>query len=132
MKIQSMDAASLQISGMRNNDHRTNTINSGNNLAKEASNTKKVYGDASLAEREKNEKNLSEKTIIEAIEKANKAITGNHTQLEFSIHEKSKEIMVKVIDSETQEVIREIPPEKILDMVAAMLEMAGIIVDERG
>jgi len=32
--------------------------------------------------------------------------------------------MVKVIDSETKEVIREIPPEKILDMVAAMLEMA--------
>jgi len=39
--------------------------------------------------------------------------------------------MVKVIDINTNEVIREIPPEKILDMVATMLEMAGIIVDER-
>jgi flagellar protein FlaG len=39
--------------------------------------------------------------------------------------------MVKVIDINTREVIREIPPEKILDMVATMLEMAGIIVDER-
>jgi flagellar protein FlaG len=52
-------------------------------------------------------------------------------QMEFSIHEKTKEIMVKVINSDTKEVIREIPQEKILDMVAKMWEMAGILVDER-
>jgi len=74
---------------------------------------------------------LSEKTVINAIEKANKAIVFTNRQLEFSIHEKTKEIMVKVIDAETKEVIREIPPEKILDMVAKMMEMAGILVDER-
>ena len=39
--------------------------------------------------------------------------------------------MVKVINSETNEVIREIPPEKILDLVAKMWELAGILVDER-
>jgi len=40
-------------------------------------------------------------------------------------------VRVKVLDSETNEVIREIPPEKILDMVAKMWELAGLIVDER-
>ena len=39
--------------------------------------------------------------------------------------------MVKVIDQNTDEIIREIPPEKILDMVAALWEMAGIIVDRK-
>jgi flagellar protein FlaG len=39
--------------------------------------------------------------------------------------------MVKVIDENTGEVIREIPPKKILDMVANMLELAGLLVDER-
>jgi flagellar protein FlaG len=39
--------------------------------------------------------------------------------------------MVKVINSDTNEIIREIPPEKTLDLVAKMWEMAGIIVDER-
>ncbi|GAE87814.1 flagellar protein FlaG [Acetivibrio straminisolvens] len=127
MKIDSMDAAKLQVFKTQNKDYQPNTINPG----KEASNGRKVGSDAYLQENEKSEK-LSQKTIMNAIEKANKAINGIHTQLEFSVHEKSKEIMVKVIDSETKEVIREIPPEKILDMVAAMLEMAGIIVDERG
>ncbi|HHY78507.1 MAG TPA: flagellar protein FlaG, partial [Clostridiales bacterium] len=52
-------------------------------------------------------------------------------RFEYSIHEATKQIMVKVIDKETDEVIREIPPEKILNMVAKMWEIAGLIVDER-
>jgi flagellar protein FlaG len=39
--------------------------------------------------------------------------------------------MVKVLDKDTGKVVREIPPEKILDMVAKFMEKAGIIVDER-
>ncbi|HOM01293.1 MAG TPA: flagellar protein FlaG [Acetivibrio sp.] len=131
MKIDSMDAANLQVLKIQSKDYQPNTINSGNSPGKESADAKKVFADAYLSENEKGE-TLSQKAIINAIEKANKAINGIHTQLEFSVHEKSKEIMVKVIDSETKEVIREIPPEKILDMVAAMLEMVGIIVDERG
>ncbi len=74
---------------------------------------------------------VGEKELIAAIEKANKALVGSETMFKFSIHEGTKEIMVRVINEETGEVIREIPPEKILDMVAKMWELAGIFVDER-
>ncbi len=84
-----------------------------------------------IEDREENQHVMSEKTVINTIEHANKAIDVTYRRFEFSIHEKTKEIMVKVIDTETEEVIREIPPEKILDMVAMMWEMVGIIVDER-
>lgn len=84
-----------------------------------------------LSDFERNTLPISEKVVIDAIEKANKAISGANRKFEFSIHEKTKEIMVKVIDSDTNQVIREIPPEKILDMVAKMWEMVGLIVDER-
>lgn len=73
----------------------------------------------------------AEKAIIDAIEQANKKLSGIRTEFEFSIHEKTKQISVKVMNSETKEVIREIPPEKILDMVAKMWEMAGLFVDEK-
>lgn len=75
--------------------------------------------------------NIDEEQVIKAIESANKDLVLHNTQLEFSIHEKTKQIMVKVLNTETKEVIREIPPEKILDMVAKLWEMAGILVDER-
>lgn len=75
--------------------------------------------------------NIQEKTIISAIEQANKKFEGKESELSFSVHEKTKQIMVKIIDKETKEVIKEIPPEKILDMVAYMCEAAGIFVDEK-
>ncbi len=87
--------------------------------------------DSSFVQDRKIGNKLSEKTVIDAIEKANKAIVISRRQLEFNIHDQTKEIMVKVIDTETKEVVREIPPEKVLDMVANILEMAGILVDER-
>jgi len=80
---------------------------------------------------EVSQKKASEEEIIKAIETANKSVRSFDRRLEFSIHEKTKEIMVKVIDTNTDEVIREIPREKILDMVAKMWEMAGILVDEK-
>ncbi len=74
---------------------------------------------------------VSERVVIEAIQKANKAISGGNRRFEFSIHEKTNEIVVKVFDTDSNELIREIPNEKVLDMVAKMCEMAGILVDER-
>lgn len=73
----------------------------------------------------------SEKEVIELIEKANDTLNLRYTNLQFSIHEKTHEIMVKVVDSESGEIIREIPPEKVLDAVAKMWEIAGIILDEK-
>ena len=74
---------------------------------------------------------LSEKVILEAIQKANRAISGGDRRFEFSIHEKTNEIVIKVFDSNTNELIREIPNEKILDMVAKICEMSGVFIDER-
>ena len=75
---------------------------------------------------------FDDKKIIDAIEKANKHLEIKGTSLRFSIHELTKQIMVKIVSNETEEVIREVPPEKILDMVASMMVRAGIIVDKKG
>ncbi len=74
---------------------------------------------------------ISEEQLVKAIEKAIKKVEGRTTNLQFSIHEQTKRIAVKVLDRNTGEVIREIPPEKTLDFVAKLWEMAGILVDEK-
>jgi flagellar protein FlaG len=74
---------------------------------------------------------ISDEQLVRAIERAIKAMQGKSTSLEFSIHEKTNLISVKVLDRESGEIIREIPPEKNLDFVAKLWEMAGILVDER-
>lgn len=77
------------------------------------------------------EKHFSEQDVIGIIEKANKDFVAYDRKFEFSIHEATKQIMVKIIDVTTDEVIRELPPEKVLDMVAAIWEAVGIIVDRK-
>jgi flagellar protein FlaG len=74
---------------------------------------------------------ISDEQLIKAIEKAIKAVQGPYTSLEFSVHEKTKQIMVKVMDKETGQILREIPPEKTLDFVAKLWEMAGVLIDEK-
>lgn len=74
---------------------------------------------------------MTEEEAIKLIEKANKEFIVYDRKFEFSIHEATKQIMVKIIDVNTDEVIREIPPEKILDIVASIWEVAGIIVDRK-
>ncbi len=84
-----------------------------------------------ISETKQTFQDINEKHIINAIEQANNSYVSKFTRFEFSIHEETKEIMVKVYDKETDELIREIPPEKILDMLATMWDLAGILVDDR-
>ena len=53
------------------------------------------------------------------------------TRCSFKYHEETNRISITVIDKETDEVIKEIPPEKTLDMIAKAWELAGLMVDER-
>lgn len=74
---------------------------------------------------------VNEKSVIEAIEKANKVTLAHNTRAEFSVHEVTKDIMVKIVDSESGEVLREFPPKKFLDLIAKLWDLVGIVVDER-
>jgi flagellar protein FlaG len=74
---------------------------------------------------------ISEEQLTRAINRAIKAMEGTSTTLNFSIHEATKHIIVKVLNKETGEVIREIPQEKNLDFLARVWEMAGTFVDKR-
>jgi flagellar protein FlaG len=74
---------------------------------------------------------FGDEQLIKAIDKAVKALQGPTTTLEMSVHEKTHQILVKVLNKETGELIREIPPEKTLDLVANMMEIAGILIDEK-
>jgi flagellar protein FlaG len=61
-----------------------------------------------------------------------KALTENGLySVRFENDERSKELVVKIVDSETQEVIRQVPAEELLGMKAALAELQGNIVDTK-
>ena len=79
----------------------------------------------------KNSETFNEEKIKKMIDKTNQTLAEHSTKLSFSIHEQTKEIMVKVLDVDSGEVIKEIPSQKSLDRLAAVLENIGWIIDRR-
>lgn len=71
------------------------------------------------------------KDLENKVTKANKMIASEKTHLKFEVHEKTHAIMIKIIQSDTGEVIRELPPEKLVDMIAKICEMAGLFIDKK-
>lgn len=72
----------------------------------------------------------TQQELAEAIRQINQTMEIYNTELRFTVHETSGEIMVKVVKSETGEVIREIPPEYVLRIVTYVREMLGLLLDK--
>lgn len=69
----------------------------------------------------------------EALKKAVEEINKKNTNSEaiFGIHEATNRVTIKIVDKESREVLKEYPPEKTLDMIAKVWELAGLLVDEK-
>ncbi|EKD33602.1 MAG: Flagellar protein FlaG protein [uncultured bacterium] len=73
-------------------------------------------------------KNVQTEELLSKI----KALTENGLySVRFENDERSKELIVKIVDSETQEVIRQVPAEELLGMKAALAELQGNLVDTK-
>lgn len=69
--------------------------------------------------------------LKKAVAEMNRKINNSNEEAVFGIHEKTNRITIKIVDKDTKEIIKEFPPEKTLDMIAKVWEMAGILVDEK-
>lgn len=65
----------------------------------------------------------------EIVEEASKGLEVVNTQLSFKVHEGTGRPVIQLIETGTDRVVREIPPEKMLDIVAGIWDWAGLIVD---
>ncbi len=63
------------------------------------------------------------------VESKNKILSNSEAI--FEIHDATNRVTIKIVDKETKEVLKELPPEKTLDMIAKAWELAGILVDEK-
>jgi len=88
----------------------------------------KVEGKAEQYNSENKEQANSDK-LKKAVDTLNKQMSN--AEAVFGIHEDTNRVTIKLVDKETKEVIKELPPEKTLDMIAKAWELAGLLVDEK-
>lgn len=104
-------------------------INISENLAKStvALDTKQTSGDSADGSTQAQDKQNAQ--IRKAVENINKKAVNSEAI--FGIHEATNRVMIKIVDKDTKKVIKELPPEKTLDMIAKVWELAGLMIDEK-
>ena len=106
---------------------------------KENKKTHKINADEKLRKSEKTkteekENGLDEKQmkrLEQVIEEANQKMKLKRKSFEYSVDEQTNRIAIVVRDQETDEVIKEIPSEETLDMLAKIQETAGLVFDQK-
>lgn len=93
-------------------------------------NTKSQTG-AQTREDKKQEKPPSTEEVEKTTRELNSYMDELKTSLGFSINEKTKELMVNIINRDTKEIIKQIPPEELMTIREKMAELAGILLNER-
>lgn len=99
-------------------------------IAKETTSidTKQTSGDGSDSSQNRSQDQHNAQ-IRKAVDDINKK--ANNSEAIFGIHEDTNRVMIKIVDKDTKKVIKELPPEKTLDMIAKVWELAGLMVDEK-
>ncbi|WP_419958138.1 flagellar protein FlaG [Psychrobacillus psychrotolerans] len=64
-------------------------------------------------------------------ESLNEFLETTSTKLRYEFHEKLDKYYVTLVDSETDQVVREVPNKKLMDMYASMLEFIGVLIDKK-
>lgn len=90
-----------------------------------------VSSNIQITENSTNQDSINERKIKDAITGANNKLVQKRTRCEYSYNEDIKRVSIKVYDSETDEVLKEIPAEETLEMLEKIWELAGLLVDEK-
>lgn len=72
---------------------------------------------------------MDDETLKKRISDLNRQL--NSTECQYGVDEVTQRVTLKIVDKETKEVIKELPPEKTLKMIAKVWEIAGLLVDEK-
>ncbi|MCD6115945.1 flagellar protein FlaG [bacterium] len=72
---------------------------------------------------------LDEHTAQEIADGMNKVSSVFNTSLSFSVDKSTGRTIIKVVDKDTEKVIREIPPEKMVRLMEKISNVMGLLLD---
>ncbi len=79
----------------------------------------------------KGEDDLSIEEIESVIGELNQFIQIFNTKIAFEIDKETKKTILRIVDVETNEIIRQIPPEELLKISKRISELLGLIINEK-
>ena len=121
MRVDSLESLSNRQIDKNNSNNHSTRVNRNDNSERNPE---------SLREKQEYSEQELEDEVRESVKDINEIVDKVKEGLSFQIHEDTEKMMVKVVDLNTDEVIKELPPEEMLDLQARIHEMVGILIDE--
>ena len=121
MRVDSVESLSNRQIHNNNSNNQSTRVNRNDNSERKPE---------SLREKQEYSEQELEDEVRESVKDINEIVDKVKEGLSFQIHEDTEKMMVKVVDLNTDEVIKELPPEEMLDLQARIHEMVGILIDE--
>lgn len=98
------------------------------NQAAKIARSKEEFG--KILRKESERKAISKKQIESYLKEITHISSMFDRELRFSVNKELNEVIVKVVDSRTDKVIKEIPPEDIVKLHLRMKEVIGLLFDK--
>jgi flagellar protein FlaG len=74
---------------------------------------------------------LDKSQLNKYAEKLSKVMEILNHSIRFSVDDESDRMIVRIVNAETNEVIRQIPPKEVLQLMHRLDQMAGLMLDEK-
>ncbi|MEG0472087.1 MAG: flagellar protein FlaG [Solibacillus sp.] len=127
-------SGNVDMESVRVNKPVTNNVPTAEKAVKQGSETAKKQTKDTTTSMQTQQVDQSEETKVkvqEAVKKMNDMLNVNNSSSKFIYHEGLERYYVTVVNRDTEEVMKEIPPKKLLDAFYEMQKMLGMIVDEK-
>jgi flagellar protein FlaG len=91
-----------------------------------------AWAEASTRSSESGEATTQDTELLkDVLQVAERHFQIRNVGLEFEVHDATGRLKVTVLDKETGDIIREVPPHQVLNMVAKLDEMMGILFEQK-
>ena len=98
-------------------------------VQKNVENTEAKENKVSASQKDKQQMSTEEvKEVVESFQEMSETI---QTKLSFSVDEENNEIVVKIFDKESEELIRQFPSDEMLSLQDKMSDLAGFLFDQK-
>lgn len=128
MDVNNLAQKSINLNNYQNttvSDYTTgNTETSGQQVQKIETQSQDANNNTNL---NKQNEQYNKKELDDALKKINNFLKDENTRAEYDYYKDLKTTTIKIVDVDTKEVLLEVPPKKILDMVASMMRQVGLL-----
>lgn len=76
-------------------------------------------------------KNISKEDLSNVTSELNKLLQLMNPDIQFAIHERTKQLMVQVVSVKDKQIIREFPSHELLDTIANIRDYVGVLLDKK-